>query len=188
MALKTQALFRLTFSEKWRRLFCKLIKVETIEHCGWFNLYSSEKSFFPFFEKIHTRLWFCWGVTCNCGVAIREKHDVIILTTCTQDLQLKYGMPMKVFITSQRRLTRGTKIFARHSGSYSKYEVRKMIGDFSFFLKPSHKPVPISKTISKPTANQQMNTIIVNFRCSPHWVGPRGANYFVLHSAPTLEA
>ena len=124
--------------------------------------------YFSFFKKIHTRLWYCGStVTCNCGVAIREKKDVIVLTTCTQDLQLTYGMPMKVLITSQRQLTRGTKIFARHPGSYSEYEVRKMTRDFSFFLKPSHKPVPISKTISKPSANQQMNTIIVNFQCSP---------------------
>lgn len=54
---------------------------------------------------------------------------------------------MKVLITSQRQLTRGTKIFARHPGSYSEYEVRNQERHF-FFLKPSHKPVPISKTIS----------------------------------------
>ena len=39
---------------------------------------------------------------------------------------MTYGMPMKVLITSQGRLTRGTKIFVRHPGSSSEYEVRNL--------------------------------------------------------------
>ena len=77
------------------------------------------------YAKIHTRLWHCGRtVTCNCGVAIRELRDVIVLTSCTEDLQYNHGMPMKVLITSPDQLMRGTQILVRHHGSYSEYVVR----------------------------------------------------------------
>lgn len=150
----TQAMFRSTLPRKLYRWCGRFYKLD--KSVGNWTLplicRIAKNLFFSFSKKIHTRLWYCGStVTCNCGVAIREKKDVIVLTTCTQDLQLTYGMPMKVLITSQRQLTRGTKIFARHPGSYSVYEVRNQERHF-FFLKPSHKTVPISKTISKPTA------------------------------------
>lgn len=80
------------------------------------------------FMKIHTRLWYCWpGVTCNCGVAIRELSNVIVLSACSEDLQYYHGMPTKVLITSPGRLTRGTKILVRQNGQFSEYVVREVI-------------------------------------------------------------
>ncbi|PFX18968.1 Neurogenic locus Notch protein [Stylophora pistillata] len=87
---------------------------------GDYVLYRNLERFF----EIHTRLWTCWSVTCNCGVAIREHNDVIILYTCTQDLVQRNGMPMKIRIPSQRKLRKGTHILGRHPGGYSEYEVR----------------------------------------------------------------
>ena len=75
--------------------------------------------------KIHTRLWHCGPtVTCNCGVAIRELRDVIVLSACSADLQYYHGMPTKVLITSPGRLMRGTKILVRQNGQFSEYVVR----------------------------------------------------------------
>ena len=77
------------------------------------------------FMKIHTRLWHCGTtVTCNCGVAIRELRDVIVLSACSEDLQYYHGMPTKVLITSPGRLTRGTKILVQQNGQFSEYVVR----------------------------------------------------------------
>ena len=62
-------------------------------------------------------------MTCNCGVAIREHNDVIVLDTCTQDLVMRNGMPMKIRIPSGRKLRKGTYILGRHPSGYSEYEV-----------------------------------------------------------------
>lgn len=85
---------------------------------GDYVLYRNLERFF----EIHTRLWTCWSVTCNCGVAIREHNDVIVLDTCTQDLVMRNGMPMKIRIPSGRKLRKGTYILGRHPGGYSEYE------------------------------------------------------------------
>ncbi|XP_022787242.1 von Willebrand factor D and EGF domain-containing protein-like [Stylophora pistillata] len=88
---------------------------------GDFVLYQSKYRNF----EVHTRLWHCGRtVTCNCGVAIRELRDVIVLSSCTEDLQYNYGMPMKVEITSPGRLMRGTKILVGQRGGYTEYVVR----------------------------------------------------------------
>ena len=82
-------------------------------------------SIYFYFMKIHTRLWHCGTtVTCNCGVAIRELSDVIVISACSEDLQYYHGMPTKVLITSPGRLTRGTKILVRQNGQFSEYVVR----------------------------------------------------------------
>nr|XP_058945176.1 von Willebrand factor D and EGF domain-containing protein-like [Pocillopora verrucosa] len=87
---------------------------------GDFVLYRNLDRYF----EVQTRLWNCWDRACDCGVAIREHNDVIVLDTCTADLHLRYGMPMKIRIPSKRRLRKGTEILVRHPGGYSEYEVR----------------------------------------------------------------
>ena len=32
--------------------------------------------------QVHARLWPCWRVVCNCGVAIREDNDVVTIDMC----------------------------------------------------------------------------------------------------------
>ena len=35
-----------------------------------------------FAQQVHARTWKCGSVTCNCGIAVREGDDVIILDMC----------------------------------------------------------------------------------------------------------
>ncbi|XP_020631665.1 von Willebrand factor D and EGF domain-containing protein-like [Orbicella faveolata] len=32
--------------------------------------------------EVHARIWPCWRVVCNCGVAIRENNDVVTIDMC----------------------------------------------------------------------------------------------------------
>ena len=32
--------------------------------------------------QVHARLWPCWRVVCNCGVAVREDNDVVTIDMC----------------------------------------------------------------------------------------------------------
>ena len=90
-------------------------------------------------------------------MAIREHNDVIVLDTCTADLHLRYGMPMKIRIPSKRRLRKGTEILVRHPGGYSEYEVRH---------KDSYKSLDVqSKWISSPLPPLSF-FVVVNFGLS----------------------
>ena len=93
-------------------------------------------------------------------MAIREHNDVIVLDTCTADLHLRYGMPMKIRIPSKRRLRKGTEILVRHPGGYSEYEVRH---------KDSYKSLDVqSKWISSPLPPLSffLSFVFVNFSLS----------------------
>ena len=85
-------------------------------------------------------------MTCNCGVAIREHNDVIVLDTCTQDLVMRNGMPMKIRIPSGRKLRKGTYILGRHPGGYSEYEVStwSQVHQMHNFIKHYMKVFPLS--------------------------------------------
>ncbi|EDO29039.1 predicted protein [Nematostella vectensis] len=78
--------------------------------------------------EVHTRLWLCAhnhgrDITCNCGVAIREGNDVIVFSTCNDELI--YNQPTKLIskIRSKGNLAPGTHIYKNNTGSQTKYTV-----------------------------------------------------------------
>ncbi|XP_048577292.1 von Willebrand factor D and EGF domain-containing protein-like isoform X2 [Nematostella vectensis] len=70
--------------------------------------------------EVHTRLWTCWdsSASCNCGVAIRERNDVMILSICNSQLQHQANTPMPMtFRVPSGHLPNGTHIYRQISGS-----------------------------------------------------------------------
>ncbi|XP_048577280.1 von Willebrand factor D and EGF domain-containing protein isoform X3 [Nematostella vectensis] len=70
--------------------------------------------------EVHTRLWTCWdsSASCNCGVAIRERNDVMILSICNSQLQHQANTPIPMtFRVPSGHLPNGTHIYRQISGT-----------------------------------------------------------------------
>ncbi|XP_031572274.1 von Willebrand factor D and EGF domain-containing protein-like [Actinia tenebrosa] len=74
--------------------------------------------------EIHSRLWSCnGGVSCNCGVAIREDNDLIILSVCNKDLSLHESALRRFKAYVPRPISHGTHVYRTLTGSSVKYQV-----------------------------------------------------------------
>ncbi|KAI8502993.1 hypothetical protein Bbelb_196950 [Branchiostoma belcheri] len=62
---------------------------------------------------VHSRVWRCWAVSCNCGVAVREGDDVITIDMC--DGPFGHTAPT-VRLRSPQEPARGTRVTRSQSG------------------------------------------------------------------------
>ena len=62
------------------------------------------------FKKVQTRQWNCWGVSCNCGVVIRDHNDVIEFNCCNGLVEQDSSTPLKVKIRREKCLSPGISI------------------------------------------------------------------------------
>ncbi|XP_078683796.1 von Willebrand factor D and EGF domain-containing protein-like isoform X2 [Branchiostoma floridae x Branchiostoma belcheri] len=63
--------------------------------------------------EVHSRVWRCWAVSCNCGVAVREGDDVITIDMC--DGPFGHTAPT-VRLRSPQEPARGTRVTRNLSG------------------------------------------------------------------------
>ena len=83
----------------------------------------------PFFSfnllKVQTRQWSCnGGVTCNCGVVLRDHNDVIEFNCCNDLMTRDETTPIRVKIRSNKCLSPGISIKKSQPGVTStKYQV-----------------------------------------------------------------
>eukprot|EP00058_Branchiostoma_floridae_P026224 XP_002611714.1 hypothetical protein BRAFLDRAFT_63595 [Branchiostoma floridae] len=63
--------------------------------------------------QVHSRVWRCWAVSCNCGVAVREGDDVITIDMC--DGSFGHTAPA-VRLKSQKEPAKGMRVTRSRSG------------------------------------------------------------------------
>ncbi|CAH1267733.1 VWDE [Branchiostoma lanceolatum] len=63
--------------------------------------------------EVHSRVWRCWDVSCNCGVAVREGDDVITIDMC--DGRFGQTAPA-VRLKSQKEPAKGVRVTRGQSG------------------------------------------------------------------------
>ncbi|XP_035682473.1 von Willebrand factor D and EGF domain-containing protein-like [Branchiostoma floridae] len=63
--------------------------------------------------EVHSRVWRCWAVSCNCGVAVREGDDVITIDMC--DGPFGQTAPA-VRLKSQKEPAKGMRVTRSRSG------------------------------------------------------------------------
>ncbi|XP_031549644.1 von Willebrand factor D and EGF domain-containing protein-like isoform X2 [Actinia tenebrosa] len=74
--------------------------------------------------EVHSRLWTCnGGVSCNCGVAIRENNDIIVLTVCNELLMRNDYTKFKAYLPRGKKIARGTHIYRTVTGSSVDFKV-----------------------------------------------------------------
>ena len=77
--------------------------------------------------QVHARLWPCWRVVCNCGVAIREDNDVVTIDMCHGPWR---RTSPRVIQKSRRPLGNRMRIRRYGSGQSTRFKVC----DLDFFL------------------------------------------------------
>ena len=86
--------------------------------------------------QVHARLWPCWRVVCNCGVAVREDNDVVTIDMCHGPWR---RTSPRVIQKSRRPLGNRMRIRRYGSGQSTRFKVC----DLGFFM-----PRPVIKLIS----------------------------------------
>ena len=70
--------------------------------------------------QVQTRIWPCWRVVCNCGVAIRENNDVVTIDMCNG----QWGRTVpRVIQKSRKPLGNRIKIKSFGAGQRTRYKV-----------------------------------------------------------------
>jgi hypothetical protein len=81
----------------------------------------SNKWYSLFFKQVQSRIWPCWKVVCNCGVAIRENDDVVTIDMCNG--AWRRTVP-RVIQKSKQPLGNRIKITRYGSGQSTRFKVR----------------------------------------------------------------
>ena len=86
-----------------------------------------ERVTYSLYFQVHARLWPCWRVVCNCGVAIREDNDVVTIDMCHGPWR---RTSPRVIQKSRRPLGNRMRIRRYGSGQSTRFKVC----DLHFFL------------------------------------------------------
>ena len=112
--------------------------------------------------QVHARLWPCWRVVCNCGVAVREDNDVVTIDMCHGPWR---RTSPRVIQKSRRPLGNRMRIRRYGSGQSTRFKVC----DLDFFL-----PRPVIKHISLkifPHNNLNRNLVSVGNQVRKRFLG-----------------
>ena len=82
----------------------------------------------PYFQ-VHTRQWACGGsgVTCNCGLALRDHNDVIEFNCCNKRLYFDRVTPIRVKRRSKGGLSPAISVTQTQMSFYAQYEVSLLL-------------------------------------------------------------
>lgn len=112
--------------------------------------------------QVHARLWPCWRVVCNCGVAIREDNDVVTIDMCHGPWR---RTSPRVIQKSRRPLKNRMRIRRYGSGQSTRFKVCDL--DFSL-PRPVIKPIFVKES---PRNNLNCNLVSVGNQVHQMFLG-----------------
>ncbi|XP_067040326.1 neurogenic locus notch homolog protein 1-like [Acropora muricata] len=143
---------------------------------GDFRLYKNSERYF----EVQTRQWTCnGGVTCNCGVVLRDHNDVIEFNCCNDLMKRDEKTPIRVKIRSNKCLSPGISIKKSQPGvtsakyqvmfpSGAKVEIQRSYWGLNIYLYTPRAKVPSNESglCIYPPKGQDANTYGESLRLS----------------------